>query len=79
MRRWELDEFSLEGGATGVDSEVHVTGAVNRQKTMNVLEMEEWRKVRRNKKCIVARRNDKLVIGARVTYKIKIKGNGIEK
>ena len=53
MRRWELDDFSEEGGATGVESEGHVTGAVNWQKAMNALEMGEWRKVRRKKKCML--------------------------
>ena len=79
MRRWELDDFLEKGGATGVESEGHVTGAVIWQKAMNALEMEEWRKVRRKKKCMVARRNDKHVIGARVVYKRKIKGSEVEK
>ena len=35
-----------------------------------MLEMEEWRKIRK-KKCKVARPNDKLVVGARVIYNIK--------
>ena len=59
------DVLSEESGATGPDSEGHVTGAVNRQKMMNALEMEEWRKVRR-KKWKVARPNDKLVVRARI-------------
>ena len=79
MRRWELDDFSEEGGATGVGSEGQVTGAVNWQKAMNALEMEEWRKVWRKKKCMVARRNGKHVIGARVVYKRKNKGSEVEK
>ena len=61
VRRRGHDVFLEESGATGPDSEGHVTGAVNRQKTMKVLEMEEWRKVRR-KKWKVARLNDKLVV-----------------
>ena len=47
VRRRGHDVLSEESGATGPDSEGHITGAVNRQKTMNALEMEEWRKVRR--------------------------------
>ena len=39
---------------------------------MNALEMEEWWKVQRKKKCKVARPNDKLVVGARVIYNRKI-------
>ena len=62
--------FLKEGGTNGVDSEGHVTGAVNRQQAVNALEMEEWRKGRR-KKCKVAPLNDKLVVGARVIYKRK--------
>ena len=64
VRRWEHDDFSEEGGATGVDSEGHVTGTVNRKQVMNALEMKGWRKVRK-KKCKVALPNDKLVVGAR--------------
>ena len=41
MRRRGHDDFSEEGGATGADSESHVTGAVNRLQAMNALEMEE--------------------------------------
>ena len=67
MRRQVHDEFLEEGGANGADSEEHVTGAVNQQQTMNALEMNEWKKVRK-KKCKVARLNDKVVVGARVTY-----------
>ena len=33
--------FPKEGGATGADSEGHVTGAISRQKAMNMLQMEE--------------------------------------
>ena len=71
MRRRGHDGFSEEGGATGVDSEGHVTGAVSRQTAMNALKMGKWRKVRRKKKCKVARPNDKLVVGARVIHKEK--------
>ena len=41
MRRQGHDDFPGEGGATGADSERHVTGAVNRQQAMNALEMKE--------------------------------------
>ena len=41
VRRRGHDDFSEEGGATGADSEGHVTGAVNRQQVINALEMEE--------------------------------------
>ena len=44
VRRRGHDDFSEEVGATGADSEEHVTGAVNRQLAMNAVEMEEWRK-----------------------------------
>ena len=64
-------DFLEEGGATGVDSEGHVTGAVNRQQAMNTPDMEKWRKARK-KKCKVARPNDKLVVGARVIYNRKV-------
>ena len=37
-----------------------------------MLEMEEWRKVRRKNTWKVARPNDKLVVGARVIYNRKI-------
>ena len=64
VRRWGHDNFSEEIGATGADSEGHDSGAVNQQKkAMNALEMEEWRNLRRRKKCNVARPNDKLVVG----------------
>ena len=69
MRRRGHNDASEEDGATGADSEEHVTGAVNRQQAMNALEVEEWKKVCK-KKCAVARPNDKLVIEARVIYKI---------
>ena len=36
------------------------------KQAMNALEMEEWRKVGRTKKCKMARPNDKLVAGARM-------------
>ena len=78
VRRRGHDVLSEESGATGPDSEGHVTGAVNRQKTMNALEMEECRKVRR-KKWKVARPNDKLVVRARMLYKRKIKDGEVEK
>ena len=45
VRRWGLDDFAEEGGATEADSEGHVTEAVNRQKVKNAPEMEEWRNV----------------------------------
>ena len=66
------DDFSDEGGATGADSEGHVTGAVNQQQTMNALEMEEWSIIRRKKEWKVARSNPKIVVGARLIYKINI-------
>ena len=78
VRRRRHDVLSEESGATGPDSEGHVTGAVNRQKTMNALEMEEWRKVRRNK-LKVARLNDKLVVRSRMIYKTKMKDGEVEK
>ena len=78
VRRRGHDVFSEKSGATGPDSEGHVTGAVNWQKTMNALEMEEWRKVRR-KKWKVARPNDKLVVRARIIYKTKMKDGEVEK
>ena len=78
VRRRRHDVLSEESGATGPDSEGHVTGAVNRQKTMNALEMEEWRKVRR-KKWKVARPNDKLVVRSRMIYKTKMKDGEVEK
>ena len=58
--------FLEEGGDIGADSERYVNGAVNRQQAMNVLEMEEWTKVRRKKKYEVARPDDTLVVRARV-------------
>ena len=74
-----FDAFAEEGGDTGVDSDGHVTETVNRQKAMNGLEMEEWWKVRRKKKCKGARPNDKLVVRARMTCKRKIKEDEVEK
>ena len=71
VRRGDHDNFLVEGGATGADSEEHVTRAVNRQQTMNALEMKEWRKVQK-KTCKVAQLNDKLVVGARVIYNKKV-------
>ena len=79
MRRRGHDDFLGEGRATGADSEGYVTRAVNRQKVMNTLEMEEWRKVWGNKKLKVARPNDKLVVGARIIYKRKMKDGEVEK
>ena len=78
VRRRGHDVLSEENGATGPDSEGHVTGAVNRQKTMNALEVEEWKKVRR-KKWKVARPNDKLVVRSRMVYKTKMKDGEVEK
>ena len=49
VRRRGHDDFSEEGGATEADSEEHVNGAVNLQQTMNAVEMEKWRKVRKDK------------------------------
>ena len=71
-----LDDSAEKGGGTGADVERHVTGVVNRQKTMNALEMEEWRKVQRKKKLKVAR---KLVVGARMIYNRNMKDCEIEK
>ena len=79
MGRRGHDDFSEEGGATGADSEDHVTGAVNRQRAINALEMEEWEKVQRKKKWKVARSNDKLVVGARMSYKRNVKDSEVEK
>ena len=45
---------------------------------MNVLGMEEWRKVRRNNKWKVARPNDKLAVGARVVFNKKKVGQDRE-
>ena len=78
VRRRGHEILSEESGATGPDSEGHGTGAVNRQKTMNALEMEEWRKVRRNK-WKVARPNDKLVVRPRMIYKTKMKDGEVKK
>ena len=71
--------FAEEGGDTDIDSERHATGTVNRQQAMNVLEMEERRKVRRKKKCEMARPNDKLVVGARMIYNRKMEDIEVEK
>ena len=79
MRRWGCDDFPEKGGDIGADGEGHVTGAVNRQQVVNALELKEWRKVRRNKKCKVAQANDKLVLRARVIYKRNMKGGEVEK
>ena len=79
MRRRGLDDFAEKGGGIGADGEGHVIGAVNWQQAMNALEMEEWRKVRRKKKCSVARPNDKFVVGARVIRKRKVKDGEVEK
>ena len=79
MRRRGLDNFAEEGGSTGSDSEEHVTVAVNGQQAMNALELVEWRKLRRKKKCKITRPNDKLVVGARMIYKRKIKDSEVEK
>ena len=49
MRRRGLDECVKKGGDIGADSKGHVVGAVNRQQVMNALEMEQRRKVRREK------------------------------
>ena len=79
VRRRGLDDFAEEDGDTGADSEGHATKAVNWQQVINVLEMEEWRKVRKKKKCKVARPNDKLVVGARRIYKRNTKNGEVEK
>ena len=79
MRRRGLDDFAEEGEDIGADSEGHVTGAVNREQAMNALEMEEWRQVRRKKKCKVVRPNDKLVVWARVIYKRNMRDGEVEK
>ena len=79
VRRRVHDDFSENGGATGADSEGHVTGAVNRQKAVNALEMEKYRNVRRKKKWKVAQPNEKLVVGARMMYKRKMKDCEVEK
>ena len=80
MRRWGLDNFAEEGGSTGADSEENVTGTVSRQQAMNALEMEQWRNVRKKKRCKVAGPNRKLVVGARNIYSRKVKdGEVVEK
>ena len=79
VRRRGLDDFAEEGRNARADSEEHVTEAVNRQQAINALEMKERGKVRRKKKCTVARPNDKLVVGARVIYKRKMKDGKVEK
>ena len=79
VRRRGHDDFSEEDRATGADSEGHITGAVNRQKTMNALEMEEWREAWREKKWKVARPNEKLVVGAMMIYKRNMNDCGVEK
>ena len=68
VRRQGHNDCSEKGGATGADSIGHVTRALNWQQAMNTLEMEEWRKIRRKKKCKVARPNGNLVVRARVIY-----------
>ena len=78
-RRRGADDFAEKGGNTGADSEGHAIGAVNRAQAMNVLEMKDYGKVQRKKKCKVARPNDKVVVGARVIYKRKIKDGEAEK
>ena len=65
-------------GDTKADSERHAIRAVNRQHTMNAQEIGKWRKVRTKKKIKVARPNVKLVVGARVAYKINIKDGEVE-
>ena len=79
MRRRGLDGFEEKGGDTGADRERHIIETVNRQQAMHALEIEEWRKVQRKKKYRVARPNDKLVVGARVIYKRKMKDGEVEK
>ena len=66
MRRRGLHDFEEEGRDTGADSEGRVIATVNRQQAMNTLEMEKWRKVRRKKKCKLARPNNRLLVEARV-------------
>ena len=78
--RWRgLDDFPEGGGDTGADSEEHVTGTVNRQQAMTMLEMVEWSKVRREEKCEMARPNGKLVLGARMIYKRSMKNGEVDK
>ena len=45
---------------------------------MNARKMGEWRKIRRKKKCKVARPNDKLVVGARGIYVRNMKDGEVE-
>ena len=78
VRRRRLDDFAEEGGDAGADSERRVTGTVNRQQAMNALEMEEWRKIQRKKKYKMARPNGKLVVRARMIYKINMKDGEVE-
>ena len=54
VRRWGHHDFSEGDGATGADTERHLTGTVNRQQAMKALEMENYRKVRK-KECKVVR------------------------
>ena len=79
MQRRGRDDFKEQGGATGANSEGHATLAVNRQQAMNALENEDWKKVRRKKKCKMARPSDKLVVGARVVYKRNMKDGEVER
>ena len=79
VRRRGNDGFAEEGGETGAHSEENVAGEVNWQKTMNALEVEEWRKVRRKKKCKVTRPNDKFMVGAGGGYKRNVKGGEVKK
>ena len=76
MRRRGLDSVAKEGGDTESDSGGHITGTVHRQQAMNSLDIEEWRKARRIKKCKMARQNDKLVVGARMIYKQNMREDG---
>ena len=78
MRRRGLDDFAEEGGDTGANGEGHVAGIVNRQQAMNALDMKEWRKTRRKKKCKVTRPNKNLVVGAKVIYKREVKDDEVE-
>ena len=52
------------------------TATVNRQQAMDSLEMEEWRKGRRKKKCKMASPNDKLVVEARIFHKRNVREDG---
>ena len=76
MRRRGLDSVANEGGDTESESGGHVTRTVNRQQAMNSLDMEEWWKDRRIKKCKRARPEDKLVVGARMLFKQNMKEDG---